>query len=112
VRRRALSEDVDDMLGLGREMRRLGEQRIRRAVTGQSVIEENSFAEQRGEPERAKAHPGAVQELAAGEKVIRKLRGVFLLKLVVGVHRLNNRTIDANGEAEVSKNFGDPTQRC
>jgi len=99
------------MFGLGREMRRLGEQRIRRTfASGERLIQKDSFAEQRGKTERAKAHPGAVQELATGQKMIRKLGGVFLLILVVGVHRLNNTDTDGGDEPLVSKLFADKTK--
>lgn len=56
-----------------------------------------------GQTQRPKAHGGAIQELPAGEKVIRQLRGVLLLVLVVGIHKSNITVNDGDAGFQVSK---------
>ena len=62
VRRPAVHEQVDDVLGLGREVRRVRQQRIAAGRGGCLCC-----AEQVAEGQCAEAHAAALKQLAAGE---------------------------------------------
>ena len=97
-----MSEDVDDVLGLGREMRRARQQGIHRGVGRVRFVQKPAAAKQRREPERAEAHARAVQELPARQEIVLHAGRVLRLVLVGGVHRLNITLNDGAGEPEVS----------
>ena len=83
MRRRALRKNVDDVLGL-RGQRRRFRQQVRLGLDRVRGAGEQAFTQKRREAQRAKAHARALQELAAGEKVIFEVHQLML----VGVHRI------------------------
>ena len=71
MRRAAVHEDVDDVLGLCREMRH-----ARREGVGARSGSLGSATDEVSEGERAEAHAAAMEQLAAGEGQVIELEGV------------------------------------
>ena len=79
VRRRALRENVNDVLRLRREMRLLRRQRIhvhRQSSLRGDRARQQAVPQQRGEPQRAEAHAEAVEELPARHEEVLRAGGV------------------------------------
>ena len=77
VRRRALGKNVDDVLGLDREVGALGSERTADHRGAVRIRIERIDAEKGGEAECTKPHPGANQELTARVDHVIEARRMF-----------------------------------
>lgn len=86
VRRPAVSKDMDKVFGLGREMRLLGEQRVRRGFPGQQ------FADEPWQGESPEPHAAPMQQLPARPAhiqrgVVRRLHNYVPLRFPKNINR-------------------------
>src|SRR3954470_12433547 len=77
VRRGALREDVNDMLGLDREMRALRHERGAGDRARGALCIPGIDAKEAGEAQRAKTHSGTDEQLAARKDVVIRRSGML-----------------------------------